>query len=82
VHPDRRGEGIARAMIAAALAAIDATGVAGVLIGDPGYYGVFGFDAATTGGWRVPGPVERHRLLARIAPGGALPTTGLLGPRR
>jgi predicted N-acetyltransferase YhbS len=37
------------------------------MIGDPEYYGrFFGFSAAITGGWVLPGPVERHRLLARI----------------
>jgi predicted N-acetyltransferase YhbS len=82
VHPDRRNRGIARAMIDRALAAIDATGWTAVLIGDPGYYGAFGFSADTTGGWQVPGPVERHRLLARRAPGQALPAAGMLGPRR
>jgi predicted N-acetyltransferase YhbS len=37
-----------------------------MLIGDPEYYGrFFGFDAAKTGEWRLPGPFEAHRLLAR-----------------
>ena len=51
-----------------------------VMIGDPEYYGrFFGFTADDTGGWDVPGPVERHRLLARH--GNGLPMSGLLGPR-
>ena len=51
-----------------------------VMIGDPEYYGrFFGFTADTTGGWDVPGPVERHRLLARNGDG--LPKRGMLGPR-
>jgi predicted N-acetyltransferase YhbS len=82
VNPDRRNRGIARAMIDQALAAIDATGWTAVLIGDPEYYDAFGFSAEATGGWQVPGPVERHRLLARPATGQALPAEGLLGPRR
>ena len=50
------------------------------MIGDPEYYGrFFGFNADTTGGWDLPGPVERHRLLARNA--AALPLHGMLGPR-
>jgi predicted N-acetyltransferase YhbS len=81
VHPDRRNEGIGRAMLRRALAAIDATGMPAVLIGDPEYYGPFGFSSAVTGGWVLPGPVERHRLLARIEEGAMLPATGLLGPR-
>jgi predicted N-acetyltransferase YhbS len=39
-----------------------------MLIGDPEYYGrFFGFDAERTGGWRLPGPFEPRRLLARGA---------------
>ena len=51
-----------------------------MLIGDPDYYGrFFGFSAECTGRWAAPGPVERHRLLAR---GHAVPdTAGMLGPR-
>ena len=51
-----------------------------VMIGDPEYYGrFFGFSADATGSWDVPGPVDRHRLLARNA--GRLPIRGLLRPR-
>jgi predicted N-acetyltransferase YhbS len=50
-----------------------------VLIGDPEYYGRFGFTAEGTAGWDVPGPVERHRLLVRSSR--QLPTSGMLGPR-
>ena len=51
------------------------------LIGDPEYYGrFFGFAADRTARWRLPGPVERHRLLAR---GDAVPdVAGTLGPAR
>jgi predicted N-acetyltransferase YhbS len=35
------------------------------------YYGrFFGFSAEATSGWELPGPVERHRLLARGVPMG------------
>jgi predicted N-acetyltransferase YhbS len=81
VSPDRRGEGIARAMLRRALTAIDATGMVAVLIGDPEYYGPFGFAADATGGWSLPGPFERRRLLARLDDGGTLPAEGMLGPR-
>jgi predicted N-acetyltransferase YhbS len=51
-----------------------------VMIGDPEYYGrFFGFSADATGGWDVPGPVERRRLLARNIDG--FPAKGALGPR-
>ena len=53
-----------------------------MMIGDPEYYGrFFGFSAASTGAWKVPGPVERHRLLALSVDGRPLPGTGKLGPR-
>ncbi|MVW57210.1 GNAT family N-acetyltransferase [Sphingomonas sp. MAH-6] len=82
VDPARRGEGIARAMLRRALTAIDETGIPAVLIGDPEYYGPFGFAADATGGWSLPGPFERHRLLARLDDGETLPVEGMLGPRR
>lgn len=63
---DRQGEGIATRLIYAALTAIDAHGEGPVmLIGDAPFYGRFGFSAALTGGWHLPGPVARERLLLR-----------------
>ncbi len=50
-----------------------------VMIGDPEYYGRFGFTSAATRAWDVPGPVDRHRLLARRTSG--IPVIGALGPR-
>jgi predicted N-acetyltransferase YhbS len=82
VHPDHRNEGIGRGMLRRALAAIDRTGIPAVLIGDPEYYAPFGFSAEATGGWALPGPFERHRLLARLDDGSTLPAEGMLGPRR
>ena len=49
-----------------------------VMIGDPEYYGRFGFSAELTGGWSLPGPWEPRRLLARNAKGVTLPETGML----
>lgn len=80
VLPARQRGGLGRALMARMLAAWDGTEPL-VLIGDPGYYGrFFGFSAAGTGRWSLPGPVERHRLLAR---GGreVLPGQATLGPR-
>lgn len=66
VSPDRRCEGIGRALLTEALARADATAPGPiVLIGDAPYYGAFGFDAAPTQRWAVPGPVDRARLLVR-----------------
>ena len=83
VAPGRQRDGLGRAITAHALAAIDAAGEpASVLIGDPEYYGrFFGFSDAATGGWRVPGPVERRRLLARVTGDVALPVAGMLRAR-
>lgn len=81
VHPDRRNEGIGRAMLRRALEAIDETGIPAVLIGDAPYYAPFGFAADQTQRWQVPGPVDRARLLARTDAGVMLPAGGTLGPR-
>ena len=51
-----------------------------VMIGDPEYYGRFGFDAKDTSGWTLPGPWEPRRLLLRNVEMVALPTHGMLGP--
>lgn len=46
VIPKRQGEGIGGALIRAGLSRLEAQGAAGcVLVGDPGYYGRFGFAA-------------------------------------
>jgi predicted N-acetyltransferase YhbS len=71
----RRGEGIASALVNAALAAVDRAPVPVLLIGDEPFYGRFGFEAAPTAGWVMPGPVERARLLLRWT-GLPLPETG------
>lgn len=74
--PDRRGEGIGGGLMDAALAAHDAAGGPPVvLIGDAPYYGRWGFAAEATGGWLLPGPVDRARLLLR---GGGLPVAARL----
>lgn len=83
VVPGHQGEGWGKALMFAALGAIDGAGTAPlpqVLIGDPEYYGRWDFTARATGGWRCPGPCEPHRLLARAASPGVLPREGLLGP--
>jgi predicted N-acetyltransferase YhbS len=78
VAPDRQRSGLGRKLMGTLIRAAPDTPM--VMIGDPEYYGhFFGFTAAATGNWHTPGPVERHRLLARNASG--LPASGLLGPR-
>ena len=78
VAPDVQRGGIGRILMTALMDAAGETPMA--MIGDPEYYGrFFGFTADATGGWDVPGPVERHRLLARNT--NRLPKNGALGPR-
>ncbi|WP_375396824.1 GNAT family N-acetyltransferase [uncultured Sphingomonas sp.] len=83
VAPDRQRGGLGRRLVTLALEAARRTGDdrAMMLIGDSEYYGrFFGFTADRTADWRLPGPVERRRLLAR---GPAVPAVpGMLGPRR
>jgi predicted N-acetyltransferase YhbS len=43
-----------------------------VLVGDAPYYGRFGFSAEKTGMLAMPGPYEKHRLLALELESGAL----------
>lgn len=75
VEPAIQRGGIGRALTEALIAAAGASNIAGadalMLVGDPEYYErFFGFTAQFTGGWRLPGPFEPHRLLAR---GGGVP---------
>ncbi len=71
VASDCRGRGIGAALVRRAIAEARKRGHGAViLVGDAPYYGRFGFDAAKTAGLRMPGPFERHRLLAlELAPG-------------
>lgn len=74
------GQGIGSALMQAALDAADAAETPPLLlIGDEPYYGRFGFSAARTGSFMLPGPVDRARLLLRG--GDDLPALGWLGPR-
>lgn len=83
VRPDRQRDGIGRMLTEASLARGDAAGSAPMmLIGDASYYErFFGFTAKHTGGWILPGPVDRDRLLARLRPGQSVPAHASLGPR-
>lgn len=77
VAPAQQGLGIGKALMAALVDAFAAGPWTGMMmIGDPEYYGRFGFTAAPAGGWRIDGPYEQRRLLARIKT--AYPATGEL----
>jgi predicted N-acetyltransferase YhbS len=84
VEPQWQQEGIGRALMDRMLGAAAESGEPGsdalMMIGDPEYYGrFFGFTAEATAGWRLPGPFEPRRLLAR---GDSVPDcAGDLGPR-
>ena len=84
VEPDAQGAGYGKALMTASLAALSPQApLPQVMIGDPEYYGRFwGFTNAQTAGWELPGPFERHRLLARCDNPAVLPVKGLLGPWR
>jgi predicted N-acetyltransferase YhbS len=81
VSPQRQNQGIGHRLMHAALDAVKPNDPPMVMIGDPEYYGRFGFFAEETGGWTLPGPWEPHRLLLHNPQSLLLPTTGMLGPR-
>lgn len=84
VLPDQQGRGFGKALMAAAIGALNPEApLPQVMIGDPEYYGRFwGFTAEPTGGWQLPGPWEPRRLLVRCDNPAVLPKQGTLGPWR
>jgi len=81
VLPEHQGEGYGKALMTACLAAIDPRApLPQVMIGDPEYYGRWGFTSEGTAGWSLPGPYDKHRLLVRTANRAVLPAEGTLGP--
>lgn len=73
VEPGVKSAGIGSALMRQAIArARDLGHGAIVLVGDEPYYGRFGFSAERTGELAMPGPYERHRLLALELTQGAL----------
>ncbi|GGE81675.1 GNAT family N-acetyltransferase [Sphingomonas prati] len=81
VDPAHQAGGLGKRLTRAAIHAIvDGHAPPPVLIGDPGYYGRFGFVAEPTQGWDLPGPFERHRLLVLPLSTKALPARGMIGP--
>jgi predicted N-acetyltransferase YhbS len=81
VSPTHQNIGIGRGLMKAML---DAAALHGdpvmMMIGDPEYYGQFGFVAGAGDGWALPGPWEPRRLLVRNTDEKQLPSTGLLVP--
>lgn len=73
VEPSVKSAGIGSALMRQAIAeARDLGHGAILLVGDEPFYGRFGFSAERTGELAMPGPYERHRLLALELKQGAL----------
>ncbi|MFD1985913.1 GNAT family N-acetyltransferase [Mesorhizobium newzealandense] len=73
VDPSLKSAGIGSALMRHAITEAARLGHAAILlVGDAPYYGRFGFSAARTGSLAMPGPYERHRLLALELVEGAL----------
>jgi putative acetyltransferase len=71
VRPERQGEGIGRALVEAGLEALRARGACGcVLVGDPAFYGRFGFLPSTGVVWH--GVPDENVLCLRLS--GEMPT--------
>jgi len=89
VAEDHRGQGIGAALVRRAIETARQLGHgAVVLVGDAPYYSRFGFSAEKTAALWMPGPFERHRLLAlELQPGaldgarGLINATGRLTPK-
>jgi predicted N-acetyltransferase YhbS len=80
VDPAWRNRGIGAALVQRALRDARRQGHGAVLlVGDAPYYGRFGFSAEKTGALWLPGPFERHRLLAcELFPGALDAARGLI----
>lgn len=73
VDPALKGAGIGSALMHHAVAEAARLGHGAILlVGDAPYYGRFGFSADKTGELSMPGPYERHRLLALELVSGSL----------
>lgn len=65
VDPSNAGFGIGSALMQHAIAQAKQLGHGAILlVGDPEYYGRFGFSAEKTGELAMPGPFEKRRFLA------------------
>ena len=81
VDPSAEGRGIGSALMRHAIAEAKRLGHGAIiLVGDPEYYGRFGFSAEKTGSLQMPGAYEQHRLLGLELTAGALAgARGLIG---
>lgn len=73
VRPEEKGKGIGITLIRDTLKMAKERGYKlVVLVGDPDYYGRFGFISAFDQGLQLPGPVDAHRFLVCELETGAL----------
>ncbi len=73
VEPAQQGRGIGRALVAHSLeTAAKRKHRICVVVGDPVYYGAFGFSSAAAAGLSLPGPVEPERFQVKALVAGAL----------
>jgi predicted N-acetyltransferase YhbS len=80
VATNRQNKGIGKQLMQLMLSAATRNDAPMVMIGNPEYYGRFGFSAEGTAGWILPGPWEPRRLLLRNIEKVELPAEGMLGP--
>jgi len=82
VDPSLKSGGIGSALMRHAIAEATRLGHRAILlVGDAPYYARFGFSANKTGALAMPGPYERHRLLALELSEGALEgASGVIAP--
>jgi predicted N-acetyltransferase YhbS len=80
VDPAHQGAGIGKLLMQMAIGEALGRGFSAIiLVGDPAYYGRFGFSAALAEKLAMPGPFERHRLQAReLVPGALTNARGVL----
>jgi len=76
-----QGRGIGRALVAHGVREARRLGHGiCVVVGEPGYYGPYGFASAPAAGLHLPGPVEPRRfLVAELSAGTLEGVTGMIG---
>jgi predicted N-acetyltransferase YhbS len=81
VEPALQGKGIGRALVRHGLAEAHHHGIEiCIVVGEPEYYGPYGFENAPARGLRLPGPVEPRRFqVFEMTPGALKGVSGMIG---